>query len=165
MLSASYKTGDKGFEQALNSFCQIQQETGHRQGIWTPTLDQLKEKFEAFGENSALLLTHQRPDKLPLAGAVILIHKETAYYHHTATSLEGRKLNASYLLMWEIIKGVRDLKLKRLDLESVYDARYHKATKSWQKFSIFKKKWRGREVEYPPPLIKFYNPVIRLLFR
>lgn len=165
LSSSSYKTKDKGFDRALDDFSQLQLETGRRQGIWTPNLTQLKAKFGAFKENSDLFLIHRRPHKHPLAGAVILIHGKTAYYHHTATSIEGRKLNASYLLMWEIIKRVKDLKLKNLDLESIYDARYHKATKGWQKFSVFKKKWRGHEVEYPPPLIKFYNPVIRFLFR
>lgn len=161
-----YQAGDKNFGQALNDFSQLHSETGHRQGFWTPNFRQLKTKTEVFGKNAILFLAYPKPypsNLKPLAGALILIHDATAYYHHTATSTAGRMLRATYLMMWRIIQKTKDLELKTLDLGSIYDTRYHRATKSWQKFSIFKKKWRGREVEYPPPLIKYYHPAVKLI--
>lgn len=163
----SYQSGDRKFGRALESFSHLLSETGRRGGFWPPNFGQLKAKAEAFGKNAVLFLAYPKPyppNLKPLAGALILIHGTTAYYHHTATSTTGRRLNASYFLMWRIIQNAKSSGLKALDLGSIYDPRYHKATKRWQNFSIFKKKWGGKEVEYPPPLIKYYSSLAKLLF-
>jgi len=163
-----YQAGDRNFGQALNDFFQLHSETGHRQGFWTPNFRQLKTKIEVFGKNAILFLAYPKPyppNPKPLAGALILIHDATAYYHHTATSITGRRLQATYLMMWRIIQKTKDLELRALDLGSIYDTRYHRATKSWRSFGVFKTKWSKHEVEYPMPLIKYYHPAVKLIFR
>lgn len=173
---ASHQPGDKKFDQALESFFRLLSETGRRKGFWSPNFKQLKAKTEAFGKNSILLLAHPPssagwrttdgqvllPNR-PIAGFLILIHNGTAYYHYTATSIAGRKLSATYLLMWKTMLKAKNLGLGSLNLGSIYDPRYHKVTKGWQNFSTFKKKWRGNEVEYPIPLIKYYHPAAKFL--
>lgn len=107
----------------------------------------------------------------PLAGAFNLIHSGISYGRLAASSDTGRKLHAPYLLMWEMIKFFKNPKshtlspIRYFDLEGIYDPRYHKLTKGWQGFTAFKRKFGGKEKEYPPPLIKYYHPLIRLLFR
>lgn len=163
-----YQAGDRNFSQALNDFFQLHSETGHRQGFWTPNFRQLKTKIEVFGKNAILFLAYPKTcpsNPKPLAGALILIHGATAYYHHTATSITGRRLQATYLMMWKIIQKAKSLRLKALDLGSTYDPRYHRATKSWRSFSVFKTKWSKHEVEYPMPLIKYYHPAVKLILK
>jgi len=175
---ASYRPGDRKLEQALENFTHLLSETGRRKGFWTPNINQLKAKTESFGKNAILLLAFgELPSypitqlhDYPIAGFLVLLHNEVAYYHYTATSVVGRKLNAAYLLMWETIKLLKSTTSRQLstikyfDLGSIYDPRYHKATKGWQNFTTFKRKWRGDDIEYPMPLIKHYHPLSRLIF-
>ena len=106
-----------------------------------------------------------RGEASPLAGAFNLIHDRISYGCYAASSTKGREFHAPYLLIWEIIKKGKDSKLRALDLEGIYDPRYHKLTKSWQGFTVFKRKFGGKEKEYPPPLVKYYHPLVRLLFK
>lgn len=174
-----YQPGEEKFDRALESFSQLLSETGHRQGFWIPKLSYLKAEARAFGQNTILLLAYPPPPdrrdtevlRHPIVGFLILVYDGIAYYRHTATSTAGRKLNAAYLLMWKTIRFLKNPKpyslnpIRYFNLGSIYDPRYHKATKKWQNFSTFKKKWHGYEVEYPPPLIKYYHPAVELIFR
>lgn len=166
----SYRWGEDGFEQALTNFHQLLRKTGQRQHFLTPKSEQLKAKTKAFGKNAVLFLayTPKQPEnqttKQPIAGALFLISDTTAYYHYAASSLKGQELYAPYFLMWEAIKSFK-LPINSLDLEGVHDSRYPKATKRWKGFTTFKRKFGGTELEHPKPLIKYYNPTIRLLFK
>uniref|UniRef100_A0A832DUK5 Peptidoglycan bridge formation glycyltransferase FemA/FemB family protein n=1 Tax=candidate division WWE3 bacterium TaxID=2053526 RepID=A0A832DUK5_UNCKA len=156
----SYQPGDKNFEPALRDFDKLLKETGRRQKFWTPSLAQLKEKAEAFGKDAHLFLVPSKP-RTPLAGALILEHDGT----HSASSKEGQKLFAPYFLLWEIIRYLqKGKKISFYDLAGIYDPRFHQATRHWQGFTTFKQKFGGKEVEYPAPLIKHFNPVTRILF-
>jgi len=155
----SYQFGKPGFDKALNEFHQLLKETGRRQGFWTPSLAQLQVKAGAFGQDVILFLVQPGP----LAGAFFLRDGETVYYHHAGSSPEGREKHAPYLLLWEVIKFFRNSD-KRLDLEGVSDPRFPKQTKRWSGFTIFKNKFGGNKIEYPRPLIRYYHPLVKLLF-
>jgi len=182
LLVISYRYGENKFAEALKEFHQLLKRTGRRQRFWTPSLDQLKTKLEYFGKNAVLFLAYSpmpdqpiagrlrrpaspRGEASPLAGAFNLIHDRISYGCYAASSTKGREFHAPYLLIWEIIKKGKDSKLRALDLEGIYDPRYHKLTKSWQGFTVFKRKFGGKEEEYPPPLVKYYHPLVRLLFK
>ncbi len=159
-----YQPGGKGFNKALEQFTKLLAETGQRQRFWTPSFTQLKVKAEVFGKDATLFLVFSKSVLPPLkavAGAFILIHDGT----HSASSKEGQRLYASYFLHWEIIRYLRkNKKVNHHDLAGIYDPRFHKATKRWQGFTIFKKKFGGTEVEYPRPLIRYYNLLVKVLF-
>lgn len=169
MQVTSYRWGEGGFEQALMNFHQLLRKTGKRQHFLTPKSEQLKAKTKAFGKNAVLFLAHtpKQPEnqktRQPIAGALFLISDATAYYHHAASSLKGQELHAPYLLLWKAIKFFKS-SINSLDLEGVQDSRYPKATKRWKGFTTFKKKFGGTELEHSRPLIKYYNPIIKLLF-
>lgn len=169
MQVTSYRWGEGGFEQALMNFHQLLRKTGKRQHFLTPKSEQLKAKTKAFGKNAVLFLayTPKQPEnqttRQPIAGALFLISDATAYYHHAASSLKGQELYAPYLLLWKAIKFFKS-SINSLDLEGVQDSRYPKATKRWKGFTTFKKKFGGTELEHSRPLIKYYNPIIKLLF-
>jgi len=160
LQAVGFKLGEPGFDKALIEFHQLLKETGHRQHFWTPTFDQLRKKAEIFGTDAALFLAYSQ-SHTPLAGTFVLLDDGT----HSASSQEGQDLYASYFLLWETIKGLKARKVTRLDLAGVYDPRFHRATQSWRGFTAFKKKFGGKEVEYPRPLIKYYHPFVKFIFK
>jgi lipid II:glycine glycyltransferase (peptidoglycan interpeptide bridge formation enzyme) len=174
----SYQGGNESLGKGLIEFHQLLKKAGRRTHFWPPNFKTLKAKTDAFGKNAILFLAHPPTHRAsegqafhPLAGALILIHNGTAYYHHAASTSKGQKLHAPYLLIWEAIKFLKDSTnhqlstIDYLDFEGIYDPRYHRATRNWQKFSIFKTKFGGTEIDYPPPLIKGYNPIARFLLK
>lgn len=176
LLAASYWHRDKEFEERLLEFHQLLRETGRRQNFWTPSFAQLKAKVEVFNKSALLFLAYypKQPNnqttKQPVAGALTLIHDGVSYGHLAASSDTGRKLHAPYLLMWEMMRSHKRFAknggpIKLFNLEGIYDPRYHRLTRSWQGLTLFKQKFGGEEVEYPLPLIKYYNPVLKLLFK
>ena len=53
--------------------------------------------------------------------------------------------------------------IKIFDFEGIIDPRI-KATRRWHGFTHFKRGFGGEEVTYLGSFIKFYNPVIKLIF-
>ena len=154
-----FRFGEKEFDQQLARFYGLLAESGKRGGFWPTPLKELHQKAWAFGKDTRLFLvfsSHQ-----PLAGALLFLAGETAFFHSIGSSREGQKQFAPYFLVWELIKR---LKIKYLDLEGIADPRFPQ-TKKWEGFTIFKRKWGGKEISYPRPLIKFYHWPIKLLFK
>jgi lipid II:glycine glycyltransferase (peptidoglycan interpeptide bridge formation enzyme) len=149
-------------EKSLPAFYKLFKETGRRKKFWVPPLKDLEAKVEAFKGNSLLILAYHHSE--PVAGALILFYDHVAYYHHAAASKKGRHLLAAYLIIWEAIKRAKERDCQILDLEGIYDPRY-KIYRRWKGISIFKRKFGGEEVEYPGTYIKYYNPIIKWLFR
>jgi len=174
---------DKDSFSALKNFHQLLKGTGKSKGFYIPKWQDLKAKAECFGKKAWLILTYRRqltdhgpqqedgPSSVvshqspPLAGCLLLIHNGTAYYHHAASSAEGRRLLAGYPILWEAIRLAKKLGCYTFDFEGIYDQRFPKATRNWEGFTYFKKKFGGKEVEFPRPLIKYYSLPIRLLFK
>ena len=149
-------------DKSLETFYDLLKSTGKRKRFYVAPLKDLEAKAETFKNKSALLLAYH--NHKPIAGALILFHDDVAYYHHAASNLEGRKLLAPYLVVWEAIKLAKKRGCHTLDLEGVYDQRY-KIYKRFRKIGIFKKKFGGEEVEYPGSFIKYYNPLVKLAFK
>jgi len=145
----------------LHIFYELFRETGSRKQFWVPPEANLKAKVEAFKNKSALILAYHNEE--PVAGALILFHDRVAYYHHAASNLRGRKLLAPYLIVWEAIKLSKKRGCHTLDLEGIFDPRY-KIYRRFRKIGIFKSKFGGKEIEYPGSFIRYYNPIIKLVF-
>ncbi|MEX2053492.1 MAG: hypothetical protein WD940_00565, partial [Patescibacteria group bacterium] len=163
----SCRLGDPEFGEKLRKFQLLLAETGKRQHFGASSHSQLQAKVDAFGKDAILFLVFPPSNRQdPLAGALLFLSGETAFYHHTASSKAGKKLFASYLLMWEIFKELRDKRpeILYLEFEGITDPRFPQ-TKRWERFTVFKRKWGGREIEFPPPLIKHYHPLVKALFR
>jgi len=155
--------GKPNFEENLIKFHQLLSITSHRQGFWISNIDQLRAKCEAFGKDAVLFLVSQKTDSLSLAGALFLVSGETVFYHHAASSPLGQKLFAPYLLLWEALKSFKKRGILQLDHEGIVDPRFRQ-TKRWEKFTVFKRKWGGKEIEYPSPLVKYYSLPTKILF-
>lgn len=150
----------------LETFYNLLRKTGRRKKFWVAPFRDLEAKAGAFKDKSTLVLAYRnyvRKHDL-VAGALILFHDQVAYYHHAASNLEGRKLLAPYLVVWEAIKLAKKRGCHTLDLEGIYDPRY-KIYQRFRKIGTFKKKFGGRVVEYPGSFIRYYNPVVKLIFK
>ena len=109
-----------------------------------PSLKNIKILKKSFGQN-AFFLAFKKEEIV--AGTIILIAQETAYYYYAFTNPEGRKLLAQSGLVWEAIKKAKKKGCLIFDFEGIFDSRF--PVKSWRGFSHFKKSFGGKEVDYP----------------
>jgi len=156
----------------LKNFHQILKEAGKRQEFPTPSWQDLKNLAECFGEKGRLITTkissrdainRVSTNKVTAGCLLLLTHNQTAHYYHAATTKEGRSSLAGYLVLWEAIKLAKERGCRTFDFEGIYDDRYHKRTEAWKGFTYFKKKFGGKEVSYPHPIIKYYSLPIKAM--
>lgn len=121
---------------------------------WPPSLKSLKALQKAFGQK-AIFLAIKNQRKI-IAGTIILITDQSAYYYYAFTSQEGRKKLAQYLLVWEAIKLAKKKSCRSFDFEGIYDQRF--PNQSWCGFSHFKKSFGGNEIKYPGCFVKHRLP-------
>lgn len=148
----------------IETFIKIWHHNALRRGFWIPFGKEIRSIYEAFTKKAYLLLAFYSDDlnhdNKPVAGTLVLICDKTASYFHAASTLEGRKLSAPYLVVWEAIKLAKKKGCEIFDFEGIYDERF--PIKSWRGFTHFKKSFGGYEVKYPAPLRKFYHPIFKL---
>jgi len=113
--------------------------------------------FRAFYPKNAKILIASHQEK-PVAGIFMLHSNEVAYYWLAAATNLGKKLFAPTLLVWEALKLAKKLNCEIFDFEGVYDERY--PLKSWLGFTKFKEGFGGKEITYPPSLIKIKIPFL-----
>ena len=160
----SFENPNDENEKALREFYSLWKETGKRGRFYISAYQELSNKMAAFGKNAILILAIGK-DSRALSGCIAIIHDSISYYHHAASARAGQQILAPYAVLWRLIKENKKRECKKLDLEGIFDLRYPNMGKRWINFSIFKLKWGGEVLEYPGSFIKFYNPLVKLLFR
>ena len=150
--------------ESIEQFCYLWVKSMRRKGNLFATGEQIKNMWQAFDENAHLLLAPQLTNTTqPVAGALIITYDQVASYIFAASAEQGNKIGAPSLIVWEAILLAKKLGCKIFDFEGIYDPRCHKATKSWQGFTRFKKGFGGKEVEYVGSFIKCYNRLLQPL--
>jgi len=148
-----------GLSNDISAFAKMWTETALRRHFWIPFEKEIKILYESFGDKAYLFFAFcsndSNHDNKPLAGTLVLVHDNQAHYFHAASTLEGRKLQAPSLIVWEAIKLAKKKGCTKFDFEGIFDPR-DKDTKNWQGFTRFKKGFGGKEVEYPLTKTKFY---------
>lgn len=147
----------------IQTFYKIFKSTGQEKGFWIPPKKELEAKVRAFKDKGCFILARFGQDEY-LSGALIIFAGKTVYYEHAAATVVGRKLLAQYLVIWELIKMAKDRGCELLDLGGVADPRF-KISRRWGSLSVFKSKFCGVEATYPGSFTKYYNPLIKLLFK
>lgn len=136
--------------------------TAKRKGFW-PARSELEALWKIFSKaKAAVILTAYFQNEV-LASTLLLIHDTNAHYYHAATSESHRKLMAPYLLLWQAMRVLKKRGVKIFDLEGIYDSR-NPSTKKWKGFTLFKKGFGGREVEYIGSFVKYPKLWAKLLF-
>lgn len=146
----------------LKIFYQLFKHTGEKKGFWVPPRRELEAKAGAFAETAYLILAKFGEEYV--SGAFVIINGKTAYYEHAAANALGRKLLAQYLVVWETIKLAKEEDCQTLDLGGIMDPRF-KISRRWQGLEVFKAKFGGEIITYPGSYTKYYNPLIKLLFK
>lgn len=130
--------------------------------FYAPGYGEFSKKMQAFKNSSVILFAYHRGK--PIAAVWLGLLKDTAVYMNTGITKTGYDLLANYLLVWEVIKLAKNLKLKIFDFEGLFDPRFPKERKSWKNFSEFKRRFHGTLVEYPFPYIKIYSKLYKLIY-
>jgi len=122
----------------FGKFYGIWRKSAKRKSLWIPSEKEYKALIESFGKKCFCMTINDE------AGAVILMHKKTAFYYYAGSSV---KSDLPYLVVWEAMKEAKRRGCKTWDFEGIYDARW--PNKGWAGFSHFKKSFGGEEVEFP----------------
>jgi lipid II:glycine glycyltransferase (peptidoglycan interpeptide bridge formation enzyme) len=148
----------------FNLFTKLYLETGKRNKFWVGPEKDMKLRYDIFNKAGSASLLFAYKNKELLAAALLLFWDSVACYYHAASSSKNRKLVAPYLILWESIKLAKRKGCKVFDLEGIHDPRIP-STKGWKGFTLFKKGFGGQEVEYVGSFTKFYNPLVKLIFK
>jgi len=146
----------------LEEFEKIYFETAQRKGFW-PAKKELEALWRVFKKENKVVLLKALYNNEPLAFTMLLLNDTTASYYHAASLDKHREVLAPYLLLWEAARFSKNKGCEILDLEGIKDERFA-STKKWGGFTLFKKGFGGKEVEYLGSFTKCYNLWYRVLF-
>ena len=131
-------------KKAFDKFDKIYMQTALKKGFIPHGL--VRQEYEHFSKkDNARLYLAQRGTRV-LAGALIVYSQKSAIYRHGATSEEGRKTPASYLVQWSAIKDAKKRGLKYYDFWGI--AKDENKKNPWYGLSSFKKGFGGAQVDY-----------------
>lgn len=66
-----------------------------------------KAQLKTFGSDDQAVLFLCKKGREVLVAAIIIFYGDTAYYHHSASTIKYKKLSASYFLQWQVIKDAK----------------------------------------------------------
>lgn len=144
MVRTAIKRGAKikiGSRDDLVAFQKIMEETGERDDFIIRKLDYFQKIYDTLGEKHIKLLMAYNEDK-PIAGALIAIYGNKAWYMYAASSNEGRDLLPNYLLQWELIKILLDMKIEIYDFRGIGGAHENEG------LYRFKSRFGGEFIEF-----------------
>jgi hypothetical protein len=134
----------------FDKFYEIWRKSARRKNLWIPGKDEYCALVESFGENCFCVTTDD------VAGCVVLMHKNTAFYYYAGSTEKAMRENLPYLVVWVAMKEAKKRGCLVWDFEGVYDSRW--PNKGWLGFSHFKKSFGGVEIEYPGCFTKWRWP-------
>ena len=146
----------------MPAYFETVRETGKRKRFYVQPMVDFENKVKIFGKECHLVLSYDTEGNL-LSGKFYLCHGDMVLYSTGGTSEKGLKTKAGYELLWKSILYFKGLGYKVFDLEGREDPRFKTATKEWGGFSHFKEKFGGENIEFPPPYIKYFNPILKFV--
>lgn len=153
----------KVFPEKMAEFITNWDKFSSRRKIYSSKDAHMDKLVESFGKSIELFFIHHQKTNETLWGLLILRSGKTAYYLHTFTSLVGREFSSSYWGVWQALPILKRLGLEKLDFEGTFDERFPKSRQDWVGLTQFKLDW-GTPIYFPGSFVKYYNPLIKLLF-
>jgi hypothetical protein len=135
----------------FGGFYEMWRKANHIKNLWTPNKQHFDALVESFGKKCFSVTINS------LAGCVVLMHQETAYYYYAGSLPEGKKLHLPYLVVWEAMKEAKKRGCKIWDFEGIFDPRW--PNKSILGYTHFKKSFGGEEIEFPGSFSKWRWPI------
>lgn len=111
-------------------------------------LRDIKLEFEIFSKLGMARLFLAEYKKSFISASIFLFYRQQSYYLHSGSSTKYRSMPESSLLQWEAIKYAKQLGMVKHNLWGVSPE--EKTTHPWYNLSLFKRGFRGTEVEYIP---------------
>jgi lipid II:glycine glycyltransferase (peptidoglycan interpeptide bridge formation enzyme) len=149
-------------DKTLDLFHRVLLESGNYNRATVYSLDVYKKMREIFGNNLIVFISKNELNEV-CGTTLYLQYEKGVWYMFGGTTQTGRNNKSGYLLHWQAIEHFKKQGLDFLDLEGIYDERFHKHTKNWEGFTIFKKKFGGEVVEFPKPRFKIFSPKLNAL--
>jgi len=146
----------------FEAFRKVWLESQKRKKISFATTSQMEKFWQVFKEDCYLILAKDKKGEV-LAGILMPIYDQIAYYLYAGSTKEGNKLFAPTLVTWEALKIAKQKGAKVFDFEGIYDERFKGATSGWQGFSRFKKSFGGKEVSYSGAFFKTYPSILGIV--
>jgi lipid II:glycine glycyltransferase (peptidoglycan interpeptide bridge formation enzyme) len=159
---ATIEIHNRPSEDILEIFRGLMKQTAQAKKILVPSLKDLKEQINSFGDDSYVTFVKD-PQGAYMAGNYYLGFGKNIWYVHGGTSHIARKGLWGYELTWKSFLLLKKRGYKILDQEGIDDSRFPSFTKNWGGFSHFKEKFGGEKVIFPYPHIKLLNPTLKLL--
>ncbi len=141
-----YKISDDDTE----LFYFIWKKSSKRKNLWIPSKNEYDNFVRVWGKKVLCITIGE------MAGVVIIVHKQTAFYYYAGATKEGTDKNLPYLAVWSGMQEAKKRGAKTWDFEGIFDTRW--PNKRWLGFSHFKKSFGGQDVEYPGSFEKWRWP-------
>lgn len=130
-------SSDQKLTEFLNDYSQYKTEKNYR----SSSVEFMKAEYLAALPTQDNFLLWAYKDEVPIAGMMIARHGKSASYRIGWNSLEGRKLNAHYLLIWEAIQILKTQGVLNFDLGGTLP-------KEAPGLTLFKKRTGGEFAEH-----------------
>ena len=131
----------------FREFHQVQAETAARQHFVPPD-DKMLEAERAAFRDQARIYTVFTPERQPIAYGLILISGDEAEYFEAASTDLNRKLPGAYALLWQAMRDLKALGIKRFNLWGI--APEGQPHHRYAGVTTFKKGFGGEVVEFIP---------------
>jgi lipid II:glycine glycyltransferase (peptidoglycan interpeptide bridge formation enzyme) len=106
----------------LDTFYQLIQSTGQRDGFGVHSLDYYRRAYELFHAQGECELLIAELEGEPLGGLMVFAHGVRAWYFYGASADQHRDVMPTYLLQWEAMRWARGRGCASYDLWGVPDA-------------------------------------------
>lgn len=129
----------------LKKFYALYAATAKRQGFVPFSADFIKNEADTFGEKGIVTVLGTHEGKV-LAGAVIPMYGQMAFYHHGASLDGAAKIPAAYGVQWAAIKEAKKLGKKVYNFWGI--SAENDTKHPWAGLSLFKRGFGGYETRY-----------------
>ena len=134
-------------EQGMETYLEILKETTKRQGFYAHSPDYFRTMWQTLGPSGMLKIFQARYQGQVLVSWIMFVFNGVLYYPYGASRSVHRNVMASNLMMWEMIKFGKSLKLKEFDMWGALGPEPDKKN-PWYGFHKFKAGYGGELVEF-----------------
>ena len=103
-------------EQGLEDYLRLLKETTSRQKFYAHTEQYQRKMWKHMSVKGKARIMKATYQGQVLTAWVIFVHNDTLYYPYGASSRDHKKVMASNLLMWEVIRFGKEMGLKKFDM-------------------------------------------------
>ena len=128
-------------EVLVTDFSRLHAEMAAAKKVSAEDENDLARLISAFRENARILIGYAGDE--PVTACLILLKGKNAFYWRAATARKGRELSASYAMIWELLKRLKEQGIRRFDFGGILPG-----VPSAAGINHFKQGFGGTQVEY-----------------